>query len=213
MTPSREEVLLPPDSAESITRLLEDTSSESRSSDAWNRIYALLYDDLRRIARSQIRKMRTGEMSPTSLVSETWLRLARTEVPVENRAHLVSLAARAMRFVLIDYARQRLTEKHGSGVEMLSLEAGIERADSDISLERLLTLDQALNDLADLDARLAKVVELRYFGGLSEAEIAAVTGVAERTVRRDWRKAQAFLAMRLGDSPNPMETASVDKLA
>lgn len=181
---------------ESVTQLLNH--AQGGHSDAWDRIYALLYQDLHRIARSQIRQQRRGHSrSPTSLISETWLRLASADFSVENRSHLVALIARAMRFVLLDEARRALAEKRGDGVEVLTLDDTNEPGHQ-VQLEQLLILDQALNDLATVDARLAQVVELRYFGGLSEQEIADVLKVNERTVRRDWRKARAFLFSHLG---------------
>lgn len=184
--------------SETVTRLLEDV--QSGHPEAWNRIYALLYNDLHQIARSQIRQQRRGHArSPTSLISETWLRLARADFTVENRAHLVALIARAMRFVLLDEVRRTLAEKRGEGTELLTLDEFTEPG-QDMRLEQLLILDQALTQLASLDERLAQVVELRYFGGLSELEIADVLKVTERTVRRDWRKARAFLFSHLGDA-------------
>lgn len=181
---------------ESVTQLLTD--AQGGRPDAWDRICALLYQDLHQIARSQIRQQRRSHSrSPTSLISETWLRLASADFSVENRSHLVALIARAMRFVLLDEARRALAEKRGDGMDMLSLDDTNEPGHN-AQLEQLLILDQALNDLASVDERLAQVVELRYFGGLSELEIADVLKITERTVRRDWRKARAFLFSHLG---------------
>lgn len=186
-----------PTDQESVTQLLVDV--ESGRPEAWNRIYALLYRDLHQIARSQIRQQRRSHVrSPTSLISETWLKLAGADFNVENRAHLVALIARAMRFVLLDEVRRALAEKRGDGMDLLPLDEATEPGQSS-RLEQLLVLDQALNDLARLDERLAQVVEMRYFGGLGEQEIADVLKVTERTVRRDWRKARAFLFSHLGD--------------
>ncbi len=164
--------------------------------EAWNRIYALLYSDLHRIARSQIRRQVGPNFSPTSLISETWLKLAGARFKVESRRHLMSLIARAMRFVLIDETRRMLSEAHAEGERVAFQEPA--DAGAQTRLEQLLTLDQALTGLARIDERLARVVELRYFGGLSEREAAEVLGVTERTVSRDWRKARAFLVARLG---------------
>jgi RNA polymerase sigma factor (TIGR02999 family) len=197
------DAIAPPD-PDSVTQLLGEV--EKGQTGAWNRIYALLYRDLHQIARSQIRQQRRGHVrSPTSLISETWLKLASADFSVENRAHLVALVARAMRFVLLDEVRRALAEKRGEGMDLLPLDETTEPGQSS-RLEQLLILDQALNDLANLDPRLAQVVEMRYFGGLSELEIAGVLKVTERTVRRDWRKARAFLFSHLGDGelPDPM---------
>ncbi|MCR6664202.1 MAG: ECF-type sigma factor [Luteimonas sp.] len=183
---------------ESVTRLIGE--ARAGQTDAWDRIYALLYDDLRRVARSQIRQQRRGAAgSPTSLISETWLRLAGSPMAVNDRSHLITLMARAMRFVLLDETRRMLTEKRGEGAEMLSLDEAPEPGQAS-TLDQLLSLDQALNALARLDSRLADVVELRYFGGLTEPEVAEILGVTERTIRRDWRKARAFLHSQLGDA-------------
>ena len=170
---------LPPPDQASVTQLLCDV--EKGQAGAWNQIYALLYRDLHQIARSQIRQQRRSHVrSPTSLISETWLKLASADFSVENRAHLVALVARAMRFVLLDEVRRALAEKRGEGMDLLPLDENTEPAQTS-RLEQLLILDQALNDLAKLDARLAQVVEMRYFGGLSELEIAGVLKVTERT--------------------------------
>jgi RNA polymerase sigma factor (TIGR02999 family) len=193
---------IPPPDPDSVTQLLGEV--EKGQSGAWNRIYALLYRDLHQIARSQIRQQRRGHVrSPTSLISETWLKLASADFSVENRAHLVALVARAMRFVLLDEVRRALAEKRGEGMDLLPLDETTEPGQSS-RLEQLLILDQALNDLAKLDPRLAQVVEMRYFGGLSELEIAEVLKVTERTVRRDWRKARAFLFSHLGDGESEL---------
>lgn len=189
---------IPAADEQSVTQLLG--AVESGQAGAWNRIYSLLYRDLHQIARSQIRQQRRGHMrSPTSLISETWLKLASADFSVENRAHLVALIARAMRFVLLDEVRRALAEKRGEGMDLLPLDETTEPVQGS-RLEQLLILDEALNDLAKLDPRLAQVVEMRYFGGLSEHEIAGVLKVTERTVRRDWRKARAFLFSHLGDA-------------
>ncbi len=185
------------DSPESITRLLVD--AQAGEDGAWNRIYGLLYGDLHRIARAQIRQRASGRISATSLVSESWLRLSGAHFSVENRRHFTALVARAMRFVLMDEVRRDLAEKRGDGQRALSLNEAIDAAE-DSALEDMIALDAALTRLSRLDMRLAQLVELRYFGGLDEAEIADVLGVTERTLRRDWRKARAFLFTQLGDT-------------
>ena len=198
---TQDAVAVPPLDEESVTRLLGDAGSGK--SGAWNRIYTLLYRDLHQIARAQIRQQRRAHVrSPTSLISETWLKLAGADFSVENRAHLVALVARAMRFVLLDEVRRALAEKRGEGMDLLPLDETTEPVQTS-RLEQLLILDQALTDLGKLDERLAQVVEMRYFGGLSELEIADVLKVTERTVRRDWRKARAFLFSHLGEGELP----------
>lgn len=182
---------------ESVTQLLVD--AESGSEEAWNRIYSLVYHDLHRIARSQIRMHYQPTLSPTSLISEAWLKLARNHAAASCRPHLMSLIARAMRFVLLDEARRAMTDKHGGNVHVEQLSA-IDGLGVDSRIGELLALDTALEGLSRLDVRLVEVVELRYFGGLGEIEIAGLLGVTERTVRRDWRKARAYLQSRL-DGP------------
>ncbi|MBN8214950.1 MAG: sigma-70 family RNA polymerase sigma factor [Xanthomonadales bacterium] len=184
------------DSAESITGLLVEAQAGEES--AWNRIYGLVYTDLHRIARSQVRQRSAGRISATSLVSESWLRLSSAHFSVENRRHFTALVARAMRFVLMDEVRKEMAEKRGDGQRPFSLDERIDAAD-DCALEEMVALDAALTRLSHLDQRLAQLVEMRYFGGLDEDEIAQLLGVTERTLRRDWRKARAFLLTQLGD--------------
>lgn len=184
------------DSAESITGLLVEAQAGEES--AWNRIYGLVYTDLHRIARSQVRQRSAGRISATSLVSESWLRLSSAHFSVENRRHFTALVARAMRFVLMDEVRKEMAEKRGDGQRPFSLDERIDAAE-DCALEEMVALDAALTRLSHLDQRLAQLVEMRYFGGLDEDEIAQLLGVTERTLRRDWRKARAFLLTQLGD--------------
>lgn len=187
-----------PESRDSVTELLAD--AQAGQGGAWDRIYAVLYADLHRIAHAQIRQHTLGRMSATSLVSEGWLRLAGAQFSVENRKHFMALVARAMRFVLMDEARRELSEKRGDGQRALSLEEGFD-AGQDSALAEMVALDAALTRLSSLDVRLAQLVEMRYFGGMDEVEIAAALGVTDRTLRRDWRRARAFLLTQLGEPP------------
>lgn len=184
------------DSPESVTRLIADARSGQGS--AWDRVYSLLYDDLHRIARSQIRQRTFGQISATSLVSEGWLRLVGAQVDVESRKHYVALVARAMRYVLMDEVRKGMAVKRGQGQVDVPLDEDID-AGGDFVLEEMIALDAALTRLSAIDARLGQLVEMRYFGGLDEMEIAEALGITDRTVRRDWRKARAFLLTQLGD--------------
>lgn len=196
-----------PESRDSVTELLAD--AQAGRGGAWDRIYAVLYADLHRIAHAQIRQHTLGRMSATSLVSEGWLRLAGAQFSVENRKHFMALVARAMRFVLMDEARKELAEKRGDGQRALSLEEGFD-AGQDSALAEMVALDAALTRLSSLDVRLAQLVEMRYFGGMDEIEIAAALGVTDRTLRRDWRRARAFLLTQLGEprqeAPKPDES-------
>lgn len=189
---------LPEDSLESVTRLLVDV--EEGDEQAWNRIYNLVYQDLHRIARSQIRRHAQPALSPTSLISEAWIKLARTQASASCKPHLMSLIARAMRYVLLDEARRVMADKRGGEAHMDGLSA-IDHLSVDSRIEELLALDKALQSLTVISSRLGQVVELRYFGGLDEIEIATVLGVTERTVRRDWRKARAYLQSQLDTPP------------
>lgn len=181
---------------ESVTGLL--VAAQSGQGDAWNRIYGALYPDLHRIARAQLRRRQHGGLSATSLVSESWLRLSGGEFAVENRRHFIALIARAMRFVLMDEVRRDMAEKRGEGAHALALDERVDGAQSDV-LSEMLAIDHALERLSRLDPRLARLVEMRYFADLDEDEIAFALGVTERTLRRDWRKARAFLVTQLGD--------------
>ncbi len=184
------------DTSESVTGLL--IAAQAGEGEAWNRIYGLLYADLHRIARAQLRRRQHGGLSATSLVSESWLRLCGAEFTVEDRRHFTALIARAMRFVLMDEVRRETAEKRGDGERALALDERIDAAQDDI-LSEMLAIDAALTRLTRVDRRLAQLVEMRYFAGLEEDEIAFALGVTERTLRRDWRKARAFLVTQLGD--------------
>lgn len=183
------------DAVESVTRLLVD--AEDGDDAAWNRIYSLVYHDLHRIARSQIRMHFQPGVSPTSLISEAWIKLARAQASASSRPHLMSLVARAMRFVLLDEARRSMAGKRGGDAHVEGL-SSVADPGIDPEIVELLALDKALEALSAIDERLGKVVELRYFGGLDDAEIATLLGVNERTIRRDWRKARAYLQSHLG---------------
>ena len=180
---------------ESFTRLL--AHARDGNGDAHNRAYALIYDRLRAAAPQQLRK-RGGQQTlcTTMLVGEAWLKLADAEVPVRDREHYLALAALAMRHIVVDQARRAFAEKRGGNEIRVTLNenvAQLDAMDADV-----LSLDAALDKLAQLDARLAKIVEWRYFGGMSETEIASMLDVTERTVRREWRKARAFLYREMG---------------
>lgn len=167
---------------------------------ALDRLVDLVYDDLRRIARSQLRK-RSGrrEFETTALVSEAYLRLVKGSGLVgSNRDHFLAVCARAMRFVLIDFARERSAQKRGGNLIAETLEEGVVSSDSEVEMSTVLALHAALEELQDSGPRLVQVVECRYFAGLSLEETAAALSVSTRTVERDWRLARAQLLVRLG---------------
>ena len=164
--------------------------------DALGALLPRVYDDLRQIARARLRRQRPGEtLNTTAVVHEAYLRLASGEgAAFKDRSHFFALAARAMRFVLVDYARERSAKKRGGGEADLSLTAAGEIASgADADAHNLLTLDAALTRLAERSERLAEVVEMRFFGGMEHREIAEATGRSEPTVKRDWRRARAWL--------------------
>jgi RNA polymerase sigma factor (TIGR02999 family) len=181
---------------EEIRRLL-DGVREGRRED-WDRLFALVYDDLRRVAHFQLRGRRTGTLGTTAIVNEAYLRLAGPNVHApHDRIHFMAVASRAMRSVLVDHARARLAGKRGGGEPPLELEEH-HAADTPRS-EQVLELEEALARLGALNERLERVVELRFFGGLSVPEAAEALGVGERTIERDWFKARAFLHRALRD--------------
>ena len=153
---------------------------------------------MHRIAHGQGRQGAHGGISATSLVSESWLRLNGARFDVKDRRHFTALVARAMRFVLMDEVRRNMAEKRGEGRGTVLLDGDAEPA-VDAAMAEMIALDAALDRLARFDARLAQLVEMRYFGGLDETEIAEALGVTDRTLRRDWRRARAFLIAQLGD--------------
>jgi RNA polymerase sigma factor (TIGR02999 family) len=154
----------------------------------------LVYDDLRRIARRQLGGRAPRTLRPTELVHEVWMKLAAAGAPAAvDRAHFLAIAARAMRQVLVDDARRRGADKRGGGWRRATLSDGSWVAD--VAPEDLLALNDALDAL---EPRQRAVVECRFFGGMEDAEIAAVLGVTDRTVRRDWVKARAWLYRALG---------------
>ncbi len=163
----------------------------------------LLYEELRRVARRQLRREQPGHtLTTTALVHEAYLRLAgASNLAGAERARFLGIAARVMRQVLIDYARRGRARKRGGVRRQVSLSGVVLAAPA--ASESLLALDEALTDLARLSPRLAQVVECRFFGGLTEEETGLALGVTPRTIRRDWLKARAWLAHALGDASAP----------
>jgi RNA polymerase sigma-70 factor (ECF subfamily) len=158
---------------------------------------ALVYDELRALARSYLARERPGHtLAPTDLVHEAFSKLAeQTGVSFANRPHLLATAARAMREILVDHARAKLTAKRGGGAARITLNEELYPGKScDLDL---LALDEALRRLSELDERKAKMVELRFFAGLSIEQTATVLGISHMTVSNDWRLARAWLASEL----------------
>lgn len=166
--------------------------------DALKRIYAFLYPDLVVLARSRLRgNARMTLLDTSELVHECYLRFLNARlIQLENRAHFFAYCARVMRSIIVDFARARQAERRGGEVERVMLNtAGVEGIAA--PEDQVLELAEAVDDLSRLDERLASVVEMRYFGGFSELEIAEFLGLTDRTVRRDIEKARLLLASTL----------------
>ena len=157
----------------------------------------LVYDELHRLARSYMHGERAGHsLQTTALIHEAYLRLIDARgIQWENRAHFFGVAARVMRQVLVAFARERGFQKRGGGAQRVSLDEAMVIDPG--GNEDLLAIDEAIDALANFDARKAEVVVMRFFGGLTEAEIAEALHVAPETVRRDWRLAKAWLLQKL----------------
>jgi RNA polymerase sigma factor (TIGR02999 family) len=164
---------------------------------ALNGLVPLVYEELRRVAKARLRGEPPGHMlQTTALVHETYLRLVDIDrMDVRDRAHLLALAARLMREILVDYARRQRAAKRGGDVTIVNI------ADVAVPIDPpgvdVLALDEALDELASLDARLSRVVELKFFAGLTTSEAAHALGVSTATVERDWTVARAWLLRRL----------------
>jgi RNA polymerase sigma factor (TIGR02999 family) len=181
-----------------ITQLL----AQARAGDARARgaAYERVYAELKRLAHRQLVAQRNATLCTTALVHEAYERLHGSDATPQDRRHLIALGARAMRFVLVDHARRAAAQKRDGAMQALSVTGGALGDGDARSIADVLGLDQALDRLAALDARLAQVVEWRFFGGMSEPEIAAELGLTERTVQRDWRRARAFLHRELAEA-------------
>jgi len=184
-----------------LTTILKRASAGDES--AVNRLMPLVYDELRALAESYLRRERSGHtLQATALVHEAYVRLIdQRDVEWRNRAHFFAVAAQAIRRILVDHARTHKRAKRGGGYQRVQLDADVAALpETDIDL---LALDEALGRLADLHARQAQIVELRFFGGLSLKEVAEYIGVSPRTVDGDWSMARAWLRRELGSGTQP----------
>lgn len=193
-----------PQPSREITRWLIDWGKGDAA--AGERLVDAVYPELRQIAARFLNNEHPGHtLEPNALVHELWIRLVGSDpIAFQNRAHFWAVAAQTMRRILIDHARTRIRDKRGGRQQQVSLTAveGWNPVEHD---EDLLDLDRALTTLAGADPRAARVVELRFFGGLQEDEVAEALGVSLITVKRDWRVARAWLVHRLtsrGHDPN-----------
>lgn len=182
-----------------VTDLLR--SAREGDEKAAGEAFGLLYSELRGLAHAKLRRHRTLTLlDTTSLVHESYLRLAGLQaLAVEDRHHFFTYAARVMRSVIVDFARARQAERRGGVVERLVLDTDIANVAAAPEND-VLRVHEGLEVLAQADPRLAQVVEMRYFGGLTESEIAQALGLSERTVRRDWEKARLLLFAALRPS-------------
>jgi len=179
-----------------ITQLLKKWSEGNQ--EILDKLMPLVYEELRRQASRYLRRERSNHtLQTTALIHEAYLKLVdQKEVEWQSRAHFFAIAAQAMRRILVDYARERHREKRGGNAENLPIEEALMIGSQEKSVD-LVALDEALTRLAEFDERQARVVELRYFSGLSIEETADVLGVSNVTVRRDWNMAKAWLHQQI----------------
>ena len=188
-----------PDRAATVTRLLRRSAAGDRA--ALDELLPLVYDELHALARRHIAREAEGHtLQPTALVNEAYLRLVdQRKAGWRSRSHFLGLAARAMRRILVDHARRRRAAKRGGGAHRISLDEAVELEPREWPAPGvdLIALDAALEGLARLDERQGRIVELRFFGGLSVRETAGVLGISPATVKRDWSMARAWLYREL----------------
>jgi RNA polymerase sigma factor (TIGR02999 family) len=181
----------------SLTELIH--RAQKGDVDAADRLFAALYDELNRLARARLRAGgRNTVLDTSSLVHESYLRFAAAgRLRLRDRSHFMHWAGRVMRSVIVDFARRRLAARRGGGMTRLTLTTAIGSRAAQ-GEEEIVRVHEALGEMAVHDPRMAAIVEMRYFAGMTETEIAEAVGVHERTVRRDWEKARLFLREALG---------------
>lgn len=171
--------------------------------EAGDRLFSACYQELRRLARHQLRRRpMDGTLDTTALIHELYLKMVDgVRSPLRNRGHFMALASRVMRQIVVDYARRKQTVKRGGALlQPLEEDPPFSRG---TRAEDLVALDQALGKLEELDPRLARLVDLRFFGGLSNDETAEALEISVATVKRDWLRARAFLFQQMGPVPSP----------
>lgn len=181
--------------SQQITRLLVEWGNGNQT--ALEHLMPLVYDELRKMARRYMRRQSAGHtFQTTELIHEAYLKLALGEDKNwQNRAHFFGVAAQAMRHILVDYARSKHSQKRGGWQEQVTLEETL--MVSPQNTDDIILLNDAMNQLANLDARKCRVVELKYFGGLTNDEIAEVLKISPETVKRDWRFSRTWLLREL----------------
>ncbi len=185
-----------PQGGSEITVLLEESRTGNR--DSLDELLPLVYAELRRVAQKQLSSERSCHtLQATALVHEAYIRLLEQKsVDWQNRLHFFSIAAEMMRRILVNHAVKRNVQKRGAGVTMVSLDEGLADAQDDVL--DVVILDDSLRELAKFDETQARLVELRFFGGLTIQETAEVLEISESTVKREWRIAKAWLRSRIG---------------
>jgi len=183
--------------AHEVTRLLHELSGGDES--AMARLIPLIYDELHAIAAREMRRERPDHtLQPTALVHEVFLRLAdKPDLSWESRAHFLNIAAQAMRRILVEHARRRKADKRGGGAERVTLDEEFQAPGQ--GAPDLVDLDEALQRLSAIDPRKGRVVELRFFAGLSVEETARLLAISEATVKREWQFAKAWIQRELGN--------------
>ena len=172
--------------------------SRAGDAEAAGRSLSAVYEALRGLAHRQLRKSGGNTLNTTALVHEAWMKLSKSSRgDFESRGHFFAIAAKAMRQIIVDHARKRKADKRGGNQVLVS--SIVSNVGVDSNVEELLAVDALRTKLEKIDPRLALVVEWRFFGGLEEDEIAQALGVHVRTVRRDWRKARAFILAEMGE--------------
>lgn len=184
-----------------VTQLLKAMhSGDPKAADG---LLPLVYDELHRLAKSYMRRERPDHtLQPTALINEAYMKLVQEDVDWNNRAHFVGVAAHVMRRVLVDYARAHNADRRSGGLQRVEMQDDL--AISPERLDEVTLLDEALTRLAELNPRQARVVELRYFGGLSVEEIGALLQIAPRSVKRDWALAKIWLFRELRPETNAL---------
>ncbi|NNE34465.1 MAG: sigma-70 family RNA polymerase sigma factor [Rhodothermales bacterium] len=189
------------DSNDNVTRLLSQVTAGDAK--ALNRLMPLVYEELKQVAHRQLRRERPDHtLNTTALVNEAYIKLSNQHAPWQNRAHFYAIAAQSMRRILVHYAEKRNAEKRGGGAVPHSIERDLLEVGDGLDpshLDLVLSIDDALKKLEQFNERGARVVEYKFFGGLTYEEIAEVLGVSNVTVRRSWSTAQAWLRKEIAD--------------
>lgn len=185
-----------------VTQLLMEWRNGDRQ--ALDALIPIVYDELRAIARRYMNRERSGHTLQTAaLINEAYLRLVdKQDIAWQNRTHFFAISARIMRNLLVDHARARQMEKRGGGAVQVSLNEAIAGSEPEMTVD-MLSLDEALTRLAEFDERKARIVELRFFGGLSANETAEALDLSEITIKREWLKAKAWLFRELKGTEPP----------